>query len=419
MRVLIPTAGCDLGRSGIGRFLQEMLAHLAEVAPWMHVTLAGTRKELAAFTKGSMSDEIIIDSRWEPPLANVVWQQLGLPLAVARRRFDAALLPAANRRAPLWLPCPTVGVVHDLAALRVPGKYDKVHEAYLRHVLPIALRQLSRLVTVSESSRSDIASLARVPAEQITVIPNGVDLRRMRPMPRSAAVLSLAPHIPVDRPYLLYVARVEHPGKNHLRLVDAFSRLKATTALPHRLVLAGPQRERADEVRAYARASAAADAIVFTGYLPDHALAALYSAADALIHPSLYEGFGIPLIEAMACATPVACANTSSLPEIAGEAALFFDPLDPEDMCATMIRLIRDEDLRERLIRAGRTRVRRFSWRESAARLAALLEDAVTRRAAAGQETVTATRNPSTPCRSFANPALPEPLRRHPRPQRP
>lgn len=380
MRIGIPLFGCDGGRSGIGRYLQQTLNELQRQAPRHRLLLIGSSADAATFGRDVSADVTLVGRPLCGRAPNLLWHQTALPVIAARARLDLLFMPAANRRLPLWSPCPTVGTVHDLSALRLPGKYDRTHDMYIRHVLPRLVRRLSRVVTVSESSRRDIAALAGIPSERITVVPNGVDTERMRPTPRAVALRKLAHRIPVDRPYLLYVSRVEHPGKNHVRLIEAFAQMKAAPAVPHRLVLAGPLRERAEIVQAAAEESGVGADIIFTDFMPDEELPALYAAADALIFPSLYEGFGIPLLEAMACATPVAAARTSSLPEVAGEAAVYFDPRDPADMAAAVRRLLHTPGLRRRMVGAGLARVRHFSWRESARRLLQVFEDAAATR---------------------------------------
>ena len=406
MRIGISTFGCDSGRSGVGQYLQQMLEQLAELAPQHALHLMGAAPDLRTFETPTATTHTV-PAALTGAMANLAWHQGVLPVQAVRHRLDMLFLPAANRRLPFWSPCPTVGTVHDLSPLRVPHKYDRLHQVWQRHFLPVLVRRLSHVITVSESSRNDIVELAGVAPSRVTVIPNGVDTTRMQPLERSAALWLLRDLLPDDRPYLLYVSRVEHPGKNHIRLIEAFAHLRRDHQIPHRLVLAGPLCERADTVLAAARASTANAHILFTGFVADEDLRPLYAGADVLVYPSLYEGFGIPVIEAMACGTPVACARASSLPEVGGDAALYFDPLDVRDMAATVARLLRDTSLRRALAEAGRVRSLRFSWRESGRRLLEVLEN-VARPSRGGveapQELPGETGNPSHPCPSSESP---------------
>jgi len=191
-----------------------------------------------------------------------------------------------------------------------------------------------------------------------------VDLSRYsvsgsRTAPQVSARLGL------DHPYLLYVARLEHPGKNHVTLLEAYARLRSE-GVRHKLVLAGPRWNGAEAIDAAVARLGLAGHVVFTGFVAGEELPGLYAGASAFVFPSLYEGFGIPLLEAMASGTPACVANTSSLPEVAGDAALLFDPRDPCDIADAMHRLVTDDVLRARLRARGLQRCKEFTWERSA-----------------------------------------------------
>jgi glycosyltransferase involved in cell wall biosynthesis len=164
---------------------------------------------------------------------------------------------------------------------------------------------------------------------------------------------------------LLYVARLEHPGKNHVALLEAYARLRAE-GVRHKLVLAGPRWNGAEAIDAAVASLGLGEHVVFTGFVAGDDLPGLYAGASVFVFPSLYEGFGIPLLEAMACGTPACVANTSSLPEVAGDAALLFDPRDPRDIADAIHRLITDDVLRARLRARGLKRCGEFTWERSA-----------------------------------------------------
>ena len=367
MRVGFTTSGCDGGRSGIGQYATHLLKHLRRLSSEIELDVLHIAHEHSAFELAHHEGPPL--PRWlRQPVLNVAWHQLGLPRWSRRRRHDVLFLPAANRRVPLWSPCPTVGTVHDLSSLHVPGKYDPARTFYITRVLPRLLRGLTRVITVSDSTKRDLVEFARVPEERISVIPLGVDTSVF--FPRDPAVCGRRLHrlYGIRSPYLLYISRIEHPGKNHVRLIEVFERLKATTGIPHQLVLVGGDCERADEVHALARRSSAAADILFTGFVPNAAIPDLYGGAEMFVFPSLYEGFGLPILEAMACGTPVACAGVSSLPEVAGDAALLFDPHDSANMADIITYILTDQSARETCIARGLSRARNFSWSDTAAR---------------------------------------------------
>ena len=369
MRIGITTFGADGNRSGIGQYIINLLAGLAEVGPRESCEVLAHRSERDVFAgPGTPFAVRTVSDRVRQPLLNVAWHQVALPAWCARRKYDVLFLPAANRRVPFKVPCPTVGTVHDFSALHVAGKYDAARTAYITRVLPRLVRGLTRVVTVSESSKHDIVRYAGVPEERVHVIHSAADARAFVPGDREASRRRMAAAHGIDGPYVLYVARIEHPGKNHVRLIEAFERAKSAASLPHKLVLAGSDWSGADEVHRAARASRVVRDIVFTGYVPGADLPDLYRGADLAVCPSLYEGFGMPVLEAMACGTAVACSNVSSLPEVAGDAAALFDPFDVDEMANTMRRILAAPAQRASLEARGLARNRLFSWRTSAAR---------------------------------------------------
>jgi glycosyltransferase involved in cell wall biosynthesis len=362
MRIAIPTLGCDGRLSGISRYTVQIIREFLRSPDVKQVRLLSLRGEEDIFdpTPGQALTTTV-SPVFRSAMPSLIWHQLVLPPHV--RGSDILFLPAGNRRLPLLAPAATVGVVHDLSSLHVQGKYSFTRDVYIKRVLPILIRRLDTVVTVSESSKRDIVSYCRIPPERVTVIPHGVDTAAFKPGPADVARERVKSRLPAA-PYFLYVSRIEYPGKNHLRLIAAFARALAVTNAPHHLVLTGTDRERAEEVHAAAENSPVANRIHFAGFVPDEVLPDIYRASTALIFPSLYEGFGFPLIEAMACGIPVACGSVSSLPEVAGDAALYFDPLSEESIAAQLVALIRDEGLRRDVAERGLARSARFRWEE-------------------------------------------------------
>ena len=301
-------------------------------------------------------------------MLNVAWHQACLPGYCRRRGYDVLFLPAGNRRVSIHAPCPAVGTVHDFSNLHVKGKYDPARMFYQGHVLPWMVRRLKKVITISESSKRDIVECAGVPETRVSVISLALDHGNYFPRHGVEAAERIRGRYHIDRPYILYISRIEHPGKNHVGLIRAFEKLKAAERIPHQLVLAGSDWNRAEEVHRIAEASRWKSDIVFTGFVPQGDLPDLYCASDVFVFPSLYEGFGLPVLEAMACGTPVACSNTSSMPEVAGDAALLFDPGDSEAIASALRNLLTDADLRADCIRKGIERSRLFNWSTTASK---------------------------------------------------
>jgi glycosyltransferase involved in cell wall biosynthesis len=237
---------------------------------------------------------------------------------------------------------------------------------FIKRYTPVLIRRLNMVLTVSENSKRDIMSFCGIPEEKVVVTPNGVDLEVYFPQDRNQALERVQAKYAIRSPYILYVSRIEHPGKNHVRLINAFSRLKAKTKMPHQVVLAGTPWGRAEEVYETAARSAYAQDISFIGFVDGSDLPSLYSAADLFVFPSLYEGFGMPILEAMACGVATVCSNLSSMPEVAGDAALLFDPYDEDEICRTMEQILENDELRVQFVQKGFERSLLFSWSSAA-----------------------------------------------------
>ncbi len=368
MRFCITTFGGDGGKSGVSQYIIRLLREFPALAPGDTFDVLALSNERDVFLNGNDARlrAVCTHGQYQSAMMNLAWHQVGLPRFCARGKYDALFIPAGNRRLPFWVPCPSVGTFHDLSALHVPGKYDALHNIYNLHVLPMLLRRLSLVITISESSKRDLVEYVKVPGERIVVTPEAADTERYYPRDQPTSQARVAERFDVHGPYILYISRIEHPGKNHVRLIRAFARLKASGDFPHKLVIAGGDWHRAGEVRREAAQCGACEDIVFTGFAPAGDLPDLYCGADLFIFPSLYEGFGLPILEAMACGVPVACSNVSSMPEVAGGAGVLFDPLDEESIEDALRRVLTDEALRAGCIARGLARSKIFSWRKTA-----------------------------------------------------
>ncbi len=308
--------------------------------------------------------------RWR--LGALASQQFGIPnyaKAILPPENGAILYHATEHLLPR-LPCPTVLTVHDLIFERYPEHHTATNRAFLKRAMPAFVRAATHIIAVSEQTKRDLMELYATPAEKITVVYEGIDAGFSPAGPD--AVERVRDIYSPERPYLLMVGTLE-PRKNHLTAVRALARLKAA-GRPHRLLIAGGQGWLFDEIRRQIDSLGLQDDVRFTGYVPDVELPALYSGAACLLLPSLYEGFGFPVLEAMACGTPVVCANVSSLPEIAGDAALLVPPRDDEALAAAVARVLADPELAANLVRAGLEQAGRFSWSRCARQTVAVYE---------------------------------------------
>jgi glycosyltransferase involved in cell wall biosynthesis len=380
MRIGISTFGADGGKSGISRYLVRLLEEWHRAGVDHDIELVGLAEDEVLFRPRERG------WRWTglgrahaQPVFNLMWHQVALPALCERRQWDLLFLPAANRRIVSHAACPVVGTVHDLASMHLGAKYDPFRTCYIRHLLPRRVQRLTRVLTVSESSRRDLVEKAGVDEDKIEVVPLGADLSHLScPVPRDEA-RRVCLRYGVEGPFLLYVSRIEHPGKNHVRLIEAFELLKARNEVPHRLVFVGSDWSGAEEVHRRVERSPVREQICFTGFAPDQDLPALYGSADGFVFPSCFEGFGLPILEAMAAGIPTACSNVSSMPEVAGDSALLFDPSDVEEMAQALCSLVGDARLRSELAERGKRRASEFRWSDTAERTMEILEDSARR----------------------------------------
>jgi glycosyltransferase involved in cell wall biosynthesis len=368
MKIGITTFGGDGGKSGISQYIINILREFAALEDKLdfEVIVYEDEKELFVPDPDNMSTICFGDSL-RSPVTNIKWHQMSLPKLCRQQKYDVLFLPAGNRRLPMSLPCPSVGTVHDFSSIHVAGKYDPARMFYIKRVLPFLIRRLTRVLTVSESSKKDIVAYAGVPGKYVTVTPLAADNQVYFPRDRAECIKRIGPKYNIRKPYILYISRIEHPGKNHAGLVRAFSILKETEDIPHQLVLAGSDWGRAEEVHRAAEESAYTDDIVFTGFAPNDDLPDLYCGAELFVFPSLYEGFGLPVLEAMTCGVPVACSNISSIPEVIGETGILFDPYDDEAIADAMRRFLTDPGLLNDCRERGLARAKDYTWSATAA----------------------------------------------------
>ena len=305
--------------------------------------------------------------RWEragrKPWRLKVW------LGQLARRSQDDLLPGASlyhATEHLLLPLrhtPTVLTVHDLIFKHLPAHHKRLNRWYLNLAMPLYCRRATHIIAVSECTRRDLIAAYDLPPEKITVVYEAAD-PRFRPRSAQEASFARARYGLPER-YILFVGTIE-PRKNLTRLLAAFEAV-FSEGLTEGLVIVGRRGWLYDDFFAALERSPARDAVIFPGYVPDEDLPALYAGAQSLVLPSLYEGFGLPALEAMACGTPVACSEASSLPEVTGEAALHFDPRSVERITDALYVMLRDADLRTALRQRGLSQASKFSWEQTAA----------------------------------------------------
>ena len=345
------------GVGGTEIYLRELLSALADldqINEYLVFTNLETQADLVPKQANFHWKPQAVHARFRP--ARIVWEQMVLPVEAARYRLDVLFNPGFT--APMFLPCRQVTVFHDLQHKRHPEYFRWFDLPFWRFLLWMSAHRSGKVIAVSEATRSDLLRFYRVSKDRITVIAHGVE----------PAFFSLDRSHP--QAYLLCVSTL-HPHKNLPRLIRAYG----CKQREFRLILAGLRGFHAQAIERLIEEMGLRDSVQITGWVPREELYSLYARARAFIYPSLFEGFGMPVLEALAGGIPVACSDIPPLREVAGDAALFFDPLDENSIAHGIERVMDDSELRNKLAEAGRQRARPFTWRRCAEQtLTALLD---------------------------------------------
>ena len=360
---------------GIGRYTRELIHALSAEAPQLTYKLFSARPPAELPVPDSLPvaphvshHHAPVDERWLYRL----WYRARLPIPVqlfmgAIDLFhspDFVLPPVSSR-------VPTVVTVHDLSFIHYPETFPANLVAYLKRVVPWSVGRASYILADSLSTSRDLQSLWGVAAGRIAVLYSGVN-ERFKPVRDEAALAMVRQRYGLDKPYVLAVGTVQ-PRKNYEMLIRAFR--PVAERYPHSLIIVGGRGWLDEGLPREIERQGLQDRVRLAGFVDDADLPAVYSAADLLTFPSLYEGFGLPLLEAMACGTPVIASNASSLPEVVSdESAVLLSPHDEGAWTLGMLRLLGDENARRGLSAAGLARSAQFSWHAAARQLAALYE---------------------------------------------
>ena len=429
MRLLVSCIPYDKGKSGISVYVREVVRELA--AQGNSLTLLAEPGEVVDIRRTTPDSQSPDDGRRLPnvvhapswtrrPVASMLWHLFVLPFWIRRHRreFDGFVICAANRRVCAWYPLPTTATVHDLANFHIPGKYSRLRMFYLAHVLPHYAKKAQRLVAVSEATKADMVKFWHCREDDVTVLYNGLTgngewgtgngerIPRAKRVAEGDALAGVGmgngmrgtgngsgkckvesskckvesdPQLSTlnfQLSTILYISRIEHPGKNHVRLIEAYSRLPRSLAEAHPLVIAGADWKDAEVVHEAAEKSPHADLIRFTGFVANEDMPRLWEEAGFYVFPSLFEGFGLSLVEAMAKGIPCACSNNGSLGEIASDVAITFDPENVDDIASALGRLLSEPEA-ERAARVARglEHIKKFSWADHAKGIVGLVDD--------------------------------------------
>ena len=348
------TEGEGYRRAGVSRYIHNLLLHLCEADPeGDYVVFVNPRSALPLSYRQKRSR-----LPTQKPAVRILWEQLLQPPQLLAEGI--ALLHSPLNVQPLFLPCKGVVTVMDLSFVVYPGSLKPLQRVYQRVFARLSARRAARLITISASTARDVTRFFGVPAAKTTVVFPGVDAA-YRPIRDESILASFRVRHGLPERFILFVGTLE-PRKNLVTLLQAYAQFKRQTKTGHKLVLAGGKGWLYQPIFAAVEELGLQADVLFPGFVAEDELPLWYNTADVFVYPSLYEGFGLPPLEAMACGRPVVVADTSSLPEVVGDAALRIHPRQPAEWAAALVRVCNDASLQADLAARALERAREFSW---------------------------------------------------------
>jgi len=337
--------------SGVARYLSNLLRFFHTIS---------NKHEFFIYSHKPI-DEIITNRNYYYQVLKghpIIWKQFLLPIIQLKRQYDLLFVPTYST--PYFFPGKVVVTIHDLIFCRHPEWTDKKQALRFATIVRHSAKKADHIIAVSEATKKDILDLTDVPEDKVTVIYEGVD-EIFRQLDQHGLDRIREKH-QLRHPFILHVGAI-HPRRNISRLIEAFAFLRREKNCQHELRLVGSISDKeASELQYKTQKLGIEDVVHCHGILSDQDLVGFYNLADVFIYPSLYEGFGLPVLESMACGTPVITSNRSSLPELAGDAAILVDPESVDEIAYAIHELISNRDLRKQLVECGTIRVQKFSW---------------------------------------------------------
>jgi glycosyltransferase involved in cell wall biosynthesis len=368
MRIAIDVTSMPREKVGAGYYMQNLVKGLAEIPSANRYLVFAPRDDVASFgvaNTGFSFDSFGIDSR----IGRLLWEQTVLPIRLRQHRAD--LLHSTHYTIPILGGARRIVTFHDMTFFLYPEMHTSYKRFFFRMMISISSRRANAIIADSESTRQDILRLLKLDPAKVYAVPLGVS-PQFRPIHDRAEIESIRRKYHLPEQLILHVGVLE-PRKNMSRLVQTFKQI-VSRGFPHHLVFVGRKGWMYGELFQTIRELGIADRVIFTGYVPGEELPLLFNAADLSVYPSLYEGFGLPVLEAMACGVPVVTSNISSMPEIAGDAGILVNPRDVNELADAMCRVLTDRALHDELAHKGRARSKLFTWERTARETLAVYE---------------------------------------------
>src|SRR5437667_2907550 len=361
---------------GVSRYIRFLLKELANRPGTHEYTVFVNGHEVVERLSAQHPQLTYVPATWSEsqPAARIAWEQLTLPALIRQRHIDVLHSPVNVLPELLPQHCAGVVTLHDLAFLRFPDVLTRSKRLYHRMFTVRSIRQATMVITVSNSTRQDAVELAGVPGEQVQTVYPCIDAR-FSDVSRDEELQNFREKHGLTKGYLLYLGTLE-PRKNITTLIEAYAQLRATYEREEKLVLAGGKGWLYDSIFERVQQLGLESEVIFPGFVSDTEQLLWYHAASVFVYPSLYEGFGLPVAEALACGVPVVTSNVSSLPEVGAALALTVDPRDKEAMAGALYKALTAEAVRERCRTQASSVARQFAARTMVEQTIAVYEQA-------------------------------------------
>ncbi len=367
IKIAIDTLGGDHGKSGFGSYIYYFISNLPSGSQY-EIELFGTEEDRYTYTSGTDIPYSAI-KLLETPKALRRWYKYYANRFIKKHGYDIVLYPSASKMLPSHF-ChhKAIAIINSIMSSEMADKSCKE-----KRQLKKGIHNAHKIIAASRFIKDDLVKLG-IAEEKISVIHNGIDHKLFFPMADlfEGEIVDVKPFA-IKRPYFIYGSSLSSPEKKHIELIHAFELFKKNTGFPHRLVLAGNDGPYAQEIHKAAFDSPYASDIFLTGFFPHENFARLYAGAEACVFPSVNEGVGLPILEAMACGIPVLCSEKAALKEIGGTAPLYFDSDDIDNIATSLQKIVEDSELRENMITDSIMWANEFNWEETVKKTLSIL----------------------------------------------
>ncbi len=354
MKIAFSARGLSIPSGGVHQLIKSLVPALAQLRGDDELFVIHNQEKFRGLAPDC--SEIVIKGN-----NRIWWDFVRLPKILHKLKIDAAIFP--KNIIPFFINCPSYAIIHDLAYFdRKLNSYPILDTIYIRTMIPNSVRKAAGVFAVSENTKKDIVRLTNCDPKKITVTYEAAD-KIYRPIKDTSCLQAVRQKYKLPDNFILYVGSLS-PRKNIAGLLNAFSQI--CQKIPHNLVLTGSKSWKDSPVYQAMHRLNLGDRINQLGYVESEDMPVLYNLAGAYIYPSLYEGFGLPVLEAMQCGCPVVASNATSIPEVAGDAAILVNPLDTTDIAQAIYRVLSDSKLQKELVYAGFQQTKKFSWERCA-----------------------------------------------------